>query len=59
MTARTLGGELRRLRKSSGYSQENVALFVGVDRAMVSYWETDARRPTDEQMRRLLYLTAR
>lgn len=37
-------------RERAHYSQEEVASALGVSRAMVSYWETGARKPNDRQV---------
>lgn len=41
---------LRRARESAQYSQDEVGSVLGVSRAMVSYWETGARVPNDQQL---------
>lgn len=46
----SLGTHLARAREQMGYRQEDVAAALGVTRAMVSYWETDRRRPNDRQL---------
>lgn len=56
--AAALGLALRRLRKRLGYSQRNIAVYMDVDRAMISYWETGARTPDASQLVRLLGLLA-
>lgn len=56
--AEALGLALRRLRKRLGYTQRNVAVYMDVDRAMISYWETGARVPDAGQLVRLLALLA-
>ncbi len=50
------GAGLARARGSVGFSQDDVARFVGVNRAMVSYWETGSRRPNDRQLAALARL---
>lgn len=47
---------LRRARESAQYSQDEVGSVLGVSRAMVSYWETGARVPNDEQLAGLAHL---
>jgi Zn-dependent peptidase ImmA (M78 family)/DNA-binding XRE family transcriptional regulator len=44
---------MRRLaeaRELAGYSQDDAANFLGVSRAMVSYWEAGTRAPNDRQL---------
>lgn len=41
---------LREAREIAGYTQEDVALALGVNRVVVSYWETGSRRPSDGQL---------
>lgn len=45
-----LSKQLERARTLSRYSQEDVAAALGVSRAMVSYWESGKRRPSDRQL---------
>lgn len=45
-----LGPQLVRARERMGYRQADVAVALGVTRAMISYWETDRRRPNDRQL---------
>jgi len=47
---------LARTRTQAGYSQDDIAVAMGVSRAMVSYWETRARRPNDRQLAALARL---
>jgi len=44
---------LRELRKSAGLTQEALALRLGVERPVVSQWESGARRPGYDKMLRL------
>ncbi len=46
----SLGVQLVRAREQMGYLQDQVAAALGVSRAMISYWETDRRRPNDRQL---------
>jgi Zn-dependent peptidase ImmA (M78 family)/transcriptional regulator with XRE-family HTH domain len=41
---------LARARDDAGYNQEDVANALGVSRAMVSYWESGKRAPSDPQV---------
>jgi len=41
---------LRNLRKICGLSQEALAQKIGVERAVVSQWESGSRRPTYNNM---------
>jgi len=45
-----LADQLLRAREIMGYSQEDVARALGVSRAMISYWESGRRRPSDRQL---------
>ena len=46
----SLGSQLVRAREQMGYLQDQAAAALGVSRAMISYWETDRRRPNDRQL---------
>ncbi len=46
----TGGGGLARARTAVGLSQDDVARFIGVNRAMVSYWESGTRDPNARQL---------
>jgi Zn-dependent peptidase ImmA (M78 family)/DNA-binding XRE family transcriptional regulator len=56
----SLGPQLVRARERMGYRQEDVASVLGVTRAMISYWESDHRKPNDRQLAALsrLYRTS-
>jgi transcriptional regulator with XRE-family HTH domain len=41
----TFGARLRRLRVSKRLSQDQVASLIGVNKATVSYYESDTRQP--------------
>jgi Zn-dependent peptidase ImmA (M78 family)/DNA-binding XRE family transcriptional regulator len=45
-----LSERLAGARLQSGYSQEDLAAALGVNRAMVSYWESGKRVPNDRQL---------
>lgn len=47
---------LARARTQARYSQDDVGAALGVNRAMVSYWETGARSPNDRQLSALARL---
>ena len=47
---------LTQARAEVGLSQQDVAHFVGVDRAMVSYWESGKRQPNARQITALAQL---
>jgi Zn-dependent peptidase ImmA (M78 family)/transcriptional regulator with XRE-family HTH domain len=51
-----VGSELVRARAAVGYSQEDVGNAIGVSRAMVSYWESEKRNPSDRQLVALAHL---
>ena len=51
-----LAEQLVRSRARIGLGQDDLAAAVGVSRAMVSYWETGKRRPSDRQLRVLCEL---
>ena len=57
--AEIVGAWLRANRVWAGLSQADVAVFVGVDRAMVSYWETGHQVPTGKRLARLARLYSR
>jgi len=42
----TLGARIRVIRKSWGWTQEDLAQALGNDRQIVSYWERDKAKPT-------------
>jgi len=45
-----IAAQLVHARTKLGYPQEDVGNALGVSRAMVSYWESGARRPSDRQL---------
>jgi Zn-dependent peptidase ImmA (M78 family)/transcriptional regulator with XRE-family HTH domain len=52
----SLAEQLVRARTRKGFGQDDLAIALGVSRAMVSYWETDKRRPSDRQLATLSQL---
>lgn len=46
----SLANQLLAARDLAGYSQDEAADAIGVSRAMLSYWESEKRRPSDAQM---------
>ncbi len=46
----SLADQLVRARTRRGLGQDDLANALGVSRAMISYWETDKRRPNDRQL---------
>lgn len=53
-----LGEALARARASARYSQNDVGAALGIDRAMVSYWEAGTRTPNDRQLSAMARLYA-
>ena len=54
---RTIPNGLRKFRKMSGYSQKQVAFFLGVENAgMISRWEKGSRFPSPVNIFRLAAL---
>jgi len=54
---RTIPNSLRKFRKTSGYSQKQVAFFLGVENAgMISRWEKGSRFPSPVNIFRLAAL---
>lgn len=51
-----LGEALARARASARYSQDDVGAALGINRAMVSYWESGTRTPNDRQLSALARL---
>lgn len=51
-----LGEALARARTSARYSQDDVGAALGINRAMVSYWESGSRTPNDRQLSALARL---
>ena len=51
-----LGEALARARMSARYSQDDVGAALGINRAMVSYWESGTRTPNDRQLSALARL---
>lgn len=49
----TLGDKLAKLRKESGYTQEQLAALLGVSRQAVSRWESNSAYPETEKLLRL------
>lgn len=45
-----MGETLARARTSARYSQDDVGAALGINRAMVSYWEAGTRTPNDRQL---------
>ncbi len=52
----SLGSNLSRFRKKSGFSQEMIAEKLGVSRQTVSKWELDTILPNIEQVKKLASL---
>lgn len=48
--------QLARARELMGYSQEQAGAALGVNRAMISYWESGRRQPNDRQLAALARL---
>lgn len=57
MTTTTLGQRIRKVRVDAGLSQQTLAVATGVSLRAVSYWETDARSPSHEPLKRISGLT--
>jgi len=54
---RTIPNSLRKFRKMSGYTQKQVAFFLGVENAgMISRWENGSRFPSPVNIFRLAAL---
>lgn len=54
---KTIPNRLRKFRKMSGYSQKQVAFFLGVENAgMISRWENGSRFPSPVNIFRLAAL---
>lgn len=51
-----LADGLARARERARYSQEDVGAALGINRAMVSYWESGTRSPNDRQLAALARL---
>jgi Zn-dependent peptidase ImmA (M78 family)/DNA-binding XRE family transcriptional regulator len=51
-----MDNHMARARIEVGYSQDDVAAALGVSRAMVSYWESGKRSPSDRQVAALARL---
>lgn len=45
-----LGQALARARANARYSQDDVSAALGINRAMISYWEAGSRSPNDRQL---------
>ena len=52
----SLGAQIRRRRKARGWSQDDLAARVGVDRTTASRWERDLSEPAPASIRALLRL---
>lgn len=52
------GVQLARARGARGYTQEDAAAALGVNRVMISYWESDRRTPNTRQLVALARLYA-
>ncbi len=44
---------IRQLRQARGWSQQDLALRLGVDQGAISYWELGLRRPYRRHQQRL------
>jgi transcriptional regulator with XRE-family HTH domain len=53
MDTGTIGERLRAVRRSSGFTQEQVANYLGVKRESISYLETGERSASTVMLRRL------
>jgi transcriptional regulator with XRE-family HTH domain len=53
MDTGTIGERLRAVRKSSGFTQEQVANYLDVKRESISYLETGERPASTVMLRRL------
>ena len=42
----TLGQKIRELREEKGWTQPQLASFVGVSNGDISFWENDVNEPT-------------
>ncbi len=50
-----LGNRLRQLRKARNLTQQELALQVGVNKAMISFYELGDRIPSPEVLRKLAF----
>ena len=50
------GKEVKELRKKLGYTQQELADKIGVDRVTVAYWENGMKHPSNLAMRQLARL---
>ena len=53
MDNKTIGKRLRSIRESTGFTQEQVAKYLGTKREIISYIETGARPVNTLMLRRL------
>ena len=53
---KTLGEKLKVLRECSGFTQEGIAKYVGVDQSMVSLVEKGKRMPSADMLEKLAAL---
>lgn len=53
MENKTIGKRLRTVRESTGFTQEQVAKYLGVKREVISYIETGARPVSTLMLRKL------
>ena len=53
-----MGNRIRELRKQSGFTQEQIGLFLGVDQSMIAKIEKGERALTTVQIRKLANLFA-
>ncbi|MCL2507607.1 MAG: helix-turn-helix domain-containing protein [Oscillospiraceae bacterium] len=51
-----LAETLRKLREESGYTQQNVADFLGIDRSTYTYYETGNTRPKVSTLTKLSHM---
>ncbi len=50
-----LGNKLRQLRKARNLTQQQLALQIGVNKAMISFYELGERIPSPEVLRKLAF----
>lgn len=53
MENKTLGNNIKLFRESLGLNQEQLAQYLGVKREMISYYESGARVPNAENLRKM------
>ena len=56
VAASSLGATIKQLRESNGFTQQQLADYLGINRVMLTYFETGERKPTIAELEKLASL---